>query len=378
MQVNITIRNKNYTHMRTKLNIYITTLFFAAIIYGCGNGNRDEAKEIYKPVKYDKVRFSGGIVERTFNGVSKSSSETNLSFRSNGLITSLNIKVGQRVKKGQLLGQLDQKDAIISLEKAKVDKRNAEVQLETSRSNFERVKQLYQTNNASLSDYEKSKSGYSNAQSQYEAAQRAVELQGSQIEYTKLYAPMDGVISAKNSNVNEFAQAGSPIIVMSSGRSDAEVDVGIPEGYINKISHGDEVLVTFVALGNIEVKGIVTEVGYSSGGATTFPVIIKIVGQVKDIRPGMAAKVRFSFGNKDTRSRLVVPVKAVGNDQDGNFVYTLVAEGNHYIAKKQVIEIGALASDGFIVISGVDDGDIVAVAGLRSLYDGMKVSLLNR
>lgn len=347
------------------------------LVTGCGGKKDQNHQEDFKPVKYGTVQLSGGVQERTFNGISKSSSETNLSFRANGLILKLNVKVGQKVRKGQLLGQLDQKDVLISLEKAKTDLRNTEVQLETAKSNLERVKQLYQTNNASLSDYEQAKSGFSNAHSNYKASQRAVDLQRSQIEYTQMKAPMDGVISAVNGSVNEFAQAGSPIIVMSTGKADAEVDVGMPEGYISRTKHGDEVAITFLSVDDKEIKGIVTEVGYSTVGASTFPVTVTILEPSEDIRPGMAAKVTFRFGDEEAKpSQLVVPVKAVGDDPQGNFVFVLEKENAHYVAQKKHIEVGALVSEGFIVLSGLKEGDLVAIAGLRSLFDGRKVTLL--
>jgi len=91
----------------------------------------------------------------------------------------------------------------------------------------------------------------------------------------------------------------------------------------------------------------------------------------------MAAKVTFRFGDEEAKpSQLVVPVKAVGDDPQGNFVFVLEKENEHYVAQKKHIEVGALVSDGFIVLSGLKEGDLVAIAGLRSLFDGRKVTLL--
>ena len=361
--------------MKTKLKI-AAGVFAILILTSCGGKEDDSGTETYKPVKYGIVELSGGIKERTFNGVSKSSSETNLSFRSNGLMVKLSAKIGQRVQRGKLLGQLDQKDVLISYEKAKVELRNMEVQLETSKSNLERVKQLYQSNNASLNDYELAKSGFSNAQSNFEAAKRGVDLQRSQIQYTKIIAPMNGVISDVNGSINEFVQAGTPIVVMSSGKADAEVEIGIPEGYINRVTQGQNVKVSFLATEDKIYNGVVTEVAYSTAGASTFLVTVKITDASVDIRPGMAGKVTFKFGSADVSSQLVVPVKAVGDDPAGNFVFILEKQENYYLAKKIKVEIGALVSEGFIVQTGLNEGDYVAIAGIRSLFDGKKVSLL--
>ncbi|MCD4770359.1 MAG: hypothetical protein K8R35_09345, partial [Bacteroidales bacterium] len=89
-----------------------------------------------------------------------------------------------------------------------------------------------------------------------------------------------------------------------------------------------------------------------------------------------SGKVSFKFGNSDNASQLVVPLKAVGDDPDGNFVFVLEENGDHYLAKKTKIEIGALVSEGFIVQTGLKEGDFVAIAGIRGLFNGKKVTLL--
>ena len=68
--------------------------------------------------------------------------------------------------------------------------------------------------------------------------------------------------------------------------------------------------------------------------------------------------------------------QAVGEGVDGRFVFVLEEEGGNYVAKRKNIEIGELFPEGFIVKSGLKEGDRVATAGLRSLLDGMTVKLL--
>ena len=91
----------------------------------------------------------------------------------------------------------------------------------------------------------------------------------------------------------------------------------------------------------------------------------------------MPAEVSFEFGSKDTKAKLLVPIKAVGEDENGNFVFLLIKnkDGN-YKVKKQTIKIGDLSNEGFTVVSGVKENDLVATAGLRTLHDDMTVSLL--
>ncbi|MEL6675734.1 MAG: efflux RND transporter periplasmic adaptor subunit [Bacteroidota bacterium] len=343
--------------------------------YGCGGGNdTSQVEEVIKPVKYASISQEGGLQVRSFNGTTRSGEETNLSFRASGLIVKLSVKVGSRVRKGALLAQLDQRDLSLSYEQAKASVASAKIALETAKSNLERTKQLYQANSASLSDYEQAKNNFASTQSNYQTAKKAMDLQASQFAYARILASTDGVVTAVNAEVNEFAQAGSPIIVLSSAGGGMEVNVGVPQAYITRLENGDTVSVT---VGEEQIPGTVTEVGFSSSNSTTYPVIVKLPDGLADIRPGMPAKTSFTFGNPNASNQLFVPVKAVGEDATGNFVFILEKEETEtYLTRKRHIEIGALGDHGFLIISGLEEGELVATAGLRSLYDDRRVTLL--
>lgn len=352
----------------------ISLLALLFCLTACGGDSDNAPQEVVKPVKYGEVTQRGGVVVKTFNGTSQSGSQTNLSFRSNGLITKLNVKVGDRVQKGQLLAELDKKDIALNYEKAKAAERNAKIQLENAKSSLDRMKLLYQSNSISLAEYEQAKNSFSNSQSNYETAKRSLDLQGSQFSYAKIIAPTKGVISSINAEINEFAQAGSPIFVMNSGDGDIEVNIGIPGTYINDLRNGDSVK---VAINDRELNGLITEIGFSSGASSTYPVTIKLTTADPSIKPGMSATASFRFGEESEKTeQLVVPVKAVGEDQGGNFAFALEAVGDNYIARKKVISLGGLTNEGFVVNEGLNQGDKVAIAGLSSLYDGLKVKLL--
>ena len=363
--------------MKTKKYTSIALLSLL-LLYGCGNSGEEVKKELIKPVKYGMVESFGGLTTRSFNGITQSGSETNLSFRTGGLITELNISVGQRIKSGQVLAQLDQTDALIGVQQAQADVSNSKIQFETASSSFDRIKQLYQTNNASLSDYERAKSTLSNAQSSYEISLKRLEMQHLQLSYTTLSSPMSGIVSSVNAELNEVIRPGQSIISMSREDSkDIEAQVGVPERYISQVKQGSPVKVTVPSLSR-EFDGVITEVGYSSSGGT-YPVISSLSNPSDEIRPGMPVEVTFTFGDKNQDIQITVPVKAVGEDETGQFVYSLIpVDEEVYEVKKVSVEIGSLTSGGFIVRSGLEPDQMVAVAGLRTLYNGMKVSLLTQ
>lgn len=365
-------RNVNWNIKRIASNC--AALLCIVTLVACG-GEKKEVKDPVKPVKSGRILSVGGVQTRTFAGTTQSGDEANLSFRANGLIELLRVKVGDKVKRGQLLAKLDQKDVRLNYEKAKSTLRSASIQLDTAKSSLERVKQLYMANNTSLNEYERAKNNLAAASSGYETAVKALDLQKSQLEYTKIVAPTAGIVTKVNAEKNEFTSAGAPVIVINSG-DDMEINVGVPESYISRIRQGDSVEAVVASIGSGKISGVITEVGFSSSENVVFPVIVKVSEKIKALRPGMPADVSFRFGNEKDEKRLVVPVLAVGDSSEGNYVFELVKEGEHYVAKKRIIKTGPLLTEGFQVLSGIKENSIVAVAGLRSLYDGRKVKLM--
>ncbi len=353
-------------------------IIISTLLFSCGKKEDRQGVKILKAVKYASVVQEGGAFVKTFKGTSKSGAETRLSFRINGLIVKLNAKVGDEVKKGDLLAQLDLNDLQLNYQKAESSQQGAKSHLQTTRSGFERVKELYQANSASLSDYEQAKNNYLTAQSSYQTAKKTLELQQRQIDYAKIIAPTAGTVSAVNAQKNEFTTAGNPVIIINSDNDDIEVIVGVTENYISRISNGFEAEVVFSGIEGEQFKGMVTEVGFSSAETATSPVVLRLLNVSERVRPGMSVEVTFSFGNTNEKSTLSVPVSAVGQDHEGTFVYGLKQKNKGvYTAVKIIIKTGKLTDDGYEVLSGLQEGEYVATAGLRSLFDGMEVKLLH-
>ena len=359
-----------------KIGIRILILSFsAALLYSCAEEEK-ENKKFVRPVKYQQVGFSGEETVRTFSGAAQTDKIINLSFRSSGIITELNIKIGQKVKKGMLLARLDNVQPRLSLEQAMTQQNSAQSQMNTAKLNLDRIRTLYEKGSASLSDYESAKNSYRTALESYESTKRTVAIQEEQVQYGYLYAPEDGVIAAVNSEIDENVNPGKTIATLNAG-SEMEIAIGIPESTINGIIEGGEVNVDFPALPGRLFKGEISEVSPSvDPTSSTYPVTVKVINPSSEIRSGMAANVTIQFkSNKKIEDVLVVPVYAVGEDSDGNFVFIIVEEANTTKVKKQAVTLGNLTASGFEIKSGLSSGQKIATAGLQTLLDGQEVKL---
>ncbi len=368
----------------------VLLLLFILSFSSCGEKEAAQITETLRPVRYGKVIKTGTDEDQVFSGTAQSAKESKLSFKVAGTINRIYVKVGDRVRTGQLIAALDAIDYTVSYDQAVAQKKSsetqiksAEAQLISSKSTYQRIEKLYENGSIPLSEFEQAKTAYEAAESQYEAAiaqydaaQKQVEAARNQVSYARLTAPFSGIITMVNVEENELVNSGSPIAILNA-EGNPEVSVGIPEVFISGIQKGQEVDISFSILPNQTYKGIVSEVGFSSGQGATYPVIVQIEKPGKEIRPGMAANVKFHFHSDSHEERyLVAPVKAIGEGVDGNFVFLLQKDSSAYIAKKQKIEIGELLHSGFEIKNGLEEGDLVATAGLKSLLDGMKVSLM--
>ena len=357
-------------------NQLMTYLIFSLIMVACG-GKEEKKAEVIRPVMYQKVVPGGGVQTRTFSGTAISGTETRLSFKVAGNIQSLRVKVGEEVTRNTLLATLDDADFQLEYEQADASVKNADAQEKQAKSNFERIRSLYENGSTSLSDFESAKATYESAKANESTAKKSRKLARAQLDYCKLYAPVSGKIATVDTEVNENVSAGQQIVMLSS-EGDLEVNLGLPESYIANVNVGDKVDVAFSAISGTTFNGVVSEVSFAINSQTsTYPVVVKLEGEASAIRPGMSASVTFSINTTDPNQPdlLYIPGQAVGEDEIGNFVFTLEASDENYIVKRRAVTVGQLSTQGFEIIDGLEEGELIATAGLQTLLDSMKVKL---
>jgi len=340
---------------------------------------QDEAppETTLRPVRAVTVGYDQGDGARTFSGTAQTDRVINLSFRSAGIVTGLNIALGQRVERGQLLARLDNVQARLAYEQALSGLNSAASQMSTAKLNLDRVRTLYEKGSASLSDYETAKNSFRTAEASYESAQRSVDIQEEQMSYGYLYAPASGTIAALYVEAEENVGAGQLVAVLNAG-SQMQVVLGLPENVITQVAPGREAAITFTSLPGRTFAGIIEEVSPSVDPQTaTYPVRVTMTDPSTAVRSGMSASVTFDVGGlEETGDVLVVPAKAVGEDAEGRFVFLVRGEpGATATVTKQHIEVGRLTGTGFEVLGGLESGQHIATAGLQTLLDGQQVLL---
>ena len=333
-----------------------------------------EEPEVIRPVRYVTVEGSDAATQRTFSGVAKAGQESRLSFQVSGQVLSVPINVGDTVEKGQTIARMDPTDYALQLQNAQADAAQARAQERNAKATYERTQALYENQNASRQDLDADRTAYESAKAGLESANQQVRLRQRQLGYTHLKAPEPGTIATVDIEVNEYVQAGTLVATLLAG-DQIEVSVSVPASLIRSVVRGAEAKAGFDSLGGKVLRGTVTEVGVSSvGGATTFPVTVRLTEGQDQVRAGMAADVTFVFASEGNAPKYVLPVSAVGEDREGRFVYKLEKTGDGLgVVHRSPVEVGALESTGITISSGVEPGDLVVTAGVSRIYDGLEV-----
>ena len=138
------------------------------------------------------------------------------------------------------------------------------------------------------------------------------------------------------------------------------------------------VRVSIDAIPGEQLVGVVSEVGVASRSATIYPVTVALQERCSEVRSGMAADVVFRFPTMGPAGRLVVPFVSVGEDPSGRFVFVLEPQQQElWVAKRRDVEVTGPTPSGLVVTSGLNEGELIATAGVRRLTDGQTVTLLS-
>ena len=351
-------------------------LFGAILIISCDKEMQEE--EIIRPVRYMQVYATGGSRVRTFTGVAQAGMESELSFKVPGTVKNVAVHVGDNVRRGQLIADLDETDYRLRLQQAEAALSQARAQGRNASANYERVRAMYENNSASRSDLDGARTANESAKAGVQAIEKQLELAQLQLNYTRLTAPVSGAIASVDIEINENIDPGETVVTLTSG-SDIEVKLSIPEVLIAKIEEGRKVTVAFDALPDRDFRATIREVGVSSTGmGTTYPVTVRLDRKDASIRPGMAATVACRFGSGDERERFIVPSHAVVEDRAGRFVYVVEPnpdETGYGTIHRKSVTLGEITAQGLEIFDGLFDGDLVVTAGVSRISEDQKVRM---
>jgi RND family efflux transporter MFP subunit len=277
-----------------------------------------------------------------------------------GNLTSLTVKAGQRVSKGQILGRVD--DAGMSQQLASLEN-----QYNLAKTTFERQKNLWDKKIGSEIQYLQ-------AQTQMISAQKMVAQMRSQVAKTLIRAPFSGTIDEVFVEKGQIVAPSQQGLMRIINLGNMYVSTSVPETYIGKLKVGTEVDVFLTSLGKT-YKGRVRQVGnYLNPNNRSFGIEVSVPNPENLLRPNQVAKLKII--DYTSKNSIVVPTNVVQEDGTGNkFVFTVTnANGKTGTAKKVLVKVGKSSDNVTEILSGLSANDIIVTEGVNSIADGMKLN----
>ena len=276
--------------------------------------------------------------------------KNNIAPQSVNRIKKINVEVGDFVKKGQVLAEMD----LVQLQQAELQMQNKEIE-------YKRLKALYDAGGLSQSDLDAIELAYKVSKTQYE----------NLLENSVLLSPINGVVTARNYDVGDMYAMSAPVFTVEQ-IVPVKLLVGISESDYSKVKKGDSVEITADAIPGKNFYGKITRIHPTIDPATrTFTVEVVVDNNYKTLRPGMFARVTVKFG---VNNNVVIPDVAVVKQQGSGerFVYVLNEDGT--VSYVRVV-LGRRMGAEYEVLEGLKDGDKIVTGGQIRLKDGIKVSV---
>lgn len=346
--------------------------FFVSV--GCQDGTTVEetAATPLRPVKVMEASSGGAALQRVLSATVISADTQDLSFRISGAVTSIPVNIGDRLSKDAVVATVDQLPFELNESEARAALAQATANYRNAQSQYQRTRELYASEAATLSDLENAKANATAANATLAQAREGLNSAQLNLGYSRLLSPADNcqIVSVPVS-VNQNINAGQTVATIACGNQ-LHLRTVVPQSLINSISLGMPVTANLSA-GNALLTGTVVEIAVSSNNSAGYPVEIAMDSPPPDVRVDMAAEVTFSLGTTETR--MLLPLVAVLGDNKENYVFVASPQTDHYVIQRQTVETGDLDNNGIEILKGLEPGQQVVVAGMSRISEGMQVTL---
>ncbi len=292
-------------------------------------------------------------------GILNTQTEVKLSFKTGGIVESVDVKEGQTVKKGALLTSLN-------LSEINARTKQASIAMEKQERDYKRALNLFLDSVITLESLQ-------NAKTAFELAKTEKSIADFNLGHSKIIAPSEGKIQQILVEKGEIIAPGYPAILFASTENNWVVKVSLADKDIVRFREGDRAVAMLDAFPGKRFSATVTELAALADPVTgTFSVELMINETDPAFRSGFIART-FLFPS-DSLAGWYLPFEAVHDlDHGKGFVYLLDGK----TVQKQEIRIGGLTAEGVILSEGVSAEDFVVTEGGEYLKEGAVVRVMN-
>ncbi len=345
-------------------------LLLIGVLSGCDNTSSKPAPAPLRPVRTVTVLPSVTDDILSQIGEIRPAEETALGFRLDGRILSRTVDVGSEVKAGDVVATLDPRDSENQLQSAKADLTRAAASERLAEQNLNRMKKLVPDGAISRAQLDEAQSNWASAVSVRESAQASVKSAQDRLGYTRLSAPVAGVITSVSANPGQVVTAGQEVVRLATftGR-DAVFNVS--ERLVTRGLSDPQVTVSLLSNPAIKAQGSVRDVSPLADAETrTWRVRVSLTEPPKEMVLGATVEGEITLPGSRV---IVLPASALTRQGDNPAVF--VVDSQTQVLRLQPITLRHYSKSKLVVAGGLAAGDKVVTAGVSKLRAGEKVAL---
>ncbi len=301
-------------------------------------------------------------------GTVVSADRVDISSRLSGYLYNLDVYEGQMVKKGQLLFAVDPTGVKEQIRQATAELAKASAGLTEAKDNFERFKNLYQDQSATLANYQQAERMYKVALGNHQAAEAAVAAARAQLKYAEVRSPFDGLVVSKLANNGQLGSPGIPVLVLENP-SHLQVQVQVDESAFAHLALGQKI--------KIELAGEDLTSRILTGEVERMVAAADPVTHTHLVKLGLPEESKVSSGNfvlvsvpVGDHSGIVVPQNAIYKRAGLTGVFVVDSTDQ---AQFRMVTPGETLAEGRCILSGLTAGDRLIVSAQSPLSNGVKI-----
>jgi len=333
----------------------------------------EPAPEPVRAVRTMTIADAAATASLEYAAEVRARTESRLGFRVPGKMVRRTVELGDTVRKGQLLAELDPQDLRLSQEAAQAALSAARASLEQAEADFKRFKELRAQNFISPAELERHETAFKSAQAQYQQALAQAKAQGNQAAYAALTADAAGVITAVEAEPGMVVAAGTPVVRLAHD-GPRDVVFSVPEDKIELFRtlarEGTELQVRLWSAPDELLPARVRELAAAADPVTRTYLVKADIGR-PDVKLGQTATVQVRLPRVEGVARL--PLSALVEHQGGSAVW-LVDNGTMTV-QLQPVRVAGAEGNQVLVQEGLQPGQVVVTAGVHTLTPGQKVRL---
>ncbi len=344
----------------SRTTFFLSTLLACIVVVaGCGKPKGEQKQQTMvatTPVDIAVAHRQTLFVTKQFSGTLEGEEQANIVPKISERITALNVQVGESVKAGQVLVELDKSGATSQFYQAQAAFNNAE-------KTFERMKALYDDGAISLQSLDGTQTAYEVAKANFEGARSSVELA----------TPIPGVVTAVNVNMGDLTTP-SEVLMTVAKINRMKVNFDVNENELSNLNVGHNVQVYSEDRPGTRVNGEITQLSKSADVRSRSFQLKATFNNTPDnwFRPGMFCRVNVPISSQ--AGTLTIPSAAVLSDGITSRVF-VARKGRSY---QQIVRVGVTDGKSTEVLDGLLNGDTVVTTGATTARDSGYVSIVSK